>query len=168
MQKILVSGCLLGQEVRYNGAHKRSADPIFERWLTEGRVVSICPELAGGLAVPRLPAEILGGVGGAQVLNFKAKVIDSQGADVSSYFMDGAQKTLALAQLHGVKIAVLKEGSPSCGSSLIGDGTFSGTKVKEVGVTTALLVANGIMVFNEFEFAKALQALAALEQANEK
>jgi uncharacterized protein YbbK (DUF523 family) len=101
-----------------------------------------------------------------QVLNLQAAVIDSNGGNVTEQFIDGAKKALMLAQQHAIKIAVLKEGSPSCGSASIGDGTFTSSKINEAGVTTALLRANGIAVFNELEFDKAFDFLALIGAAN--
>src|SRR6185369_10118398 len=119
MEKVLVSACLLGEPVRHNGAHKKSEHEILLRWIREGRVVPICPEVAGGLPVPRPAAEMPGGAGGAKVLAGEASVMADDGRDVTSYFVDGARRALALAQAHGIRVAVLKEGSPSCGSGYI-------------------------------------------------
>ena len=68
MEKVLVSACLLGEPVRYNGRDKRCEHDVLDRWLREGRVVAVCPEVAGGLPVPRPPAEIVNGAGGGKVL----------------------------------------------------------------------------------------------------
>ncbi len=155
MEKVLVSACLLGEPVRHNGAHKKSDHEILQRWIREGRVVAICPEVAGGLPVPRPPAEIAGGAGGARVLAGEAKVLANDGRDVSSCFVDGARQALALAQAHSIRVAVLKEGSPSCGSAYIYDGTFTSTRVADSGVTAAILRANGVRVFSELELASA-------------
>lgn len=162
MHLVLVSSCLLGNRVRYNGADKKSHDTILQRWLDEGRVVAVCPEVAGGLPVPRPPAEIVGGAGGAKVLANLAKVVDPQGRDVSAAFVSGAEHALRQARLNGIRLAVLKEGSPSCGSGYVYDGTFTGTRVGELGVTAALLRSAGIEVFNEEQFAQADDALREL------
>ena len=116
MQKILVSACLLGEPVRYNGADKFCDHEFLQQWTRDGRIVPVCPEIAGGLGVPRLPAEIANGAGGASVLAGEAQVVDSDGRDVSINFTDGARHALELARMNGVRVAVLKEGSPSCGS----------------------------------------------------
>ncbi len=163
MQFVLVSSCLLGCPVRYNGAHKRSGNEVLQRWLAEGRVVSVCPEVAGGLSVPRPPAEVIAGAGGAAVLAGRARVVDPQANDVSAEFIAGAGHALQQAQAKGIHIAVLKEGSPSCGSGYIYDGTFSGTKVHERGVTAALLESAGVRVFSEEQFAEANEFLLRLE-----
>ncbi len=48
MERVLVSACLLGYAVRYNAEHKRCDDGVLRRWVAEGRVVSVCPEVADG------------------------------------------------------------------------------------------------------------------------
>jgi uncharacterized protein YbbK (DUF523 family) len=147
-QKILVSACLLGQPVRYDGGHKLRDDKLLRQWMAEGRVVPICPELAGGLVVPRLPAEI-SNASGLQVLSGGARVMESGGRDVSAAFVSGAQQALRLVRMHGIRLAVLKEGSPSCGTGATYDGSFSGKMVAQSGVTAALLRQAGVLVFNQ-------------------
>lgn len=161
MQLVLVSSCLIGNPVRYDGKGQRVSSAILDRWLAEGRVLAVCPELAGGLPVPRTAAEITQGTGGAQVLQGLAKVIDAGANDVSEAFIAGARHALQLARLHGVRVAVLKEGSPSCGSGYIYDGTFTGAKMAGQGVTAALLESAGIKVFSEHQL---LEADAMLSQ----
>lgn len=163
--KVLVSACLLGHAVRYNGLDKKSDDDVLRRWVEEGRVVSVCPEVAGGLAVPRPPAEVVGGGGGEAVLAGRARVIAVTGVDVTTEFVQGADHALAKAAEHGIRVAVLKEGSPSCGSTYSYDGSFSGVRVPAPGVTTARLVAAGIRVFSELELAEADAFVRALDEA---
>lgn len=151
--KVLVSACLLGAPVRYDGRDKKCDDAILKRWIEEGRVVSVCPEVLGGLGTPRQPAEIVGG--GRQV-------VTREGEDVTRAFEDGALAAAAEAALHGIRIAVLKSGSPSCGSSFVYDGTFSKTRVAGDGVTAALLRQRGIAVFSELELEAAAEYLASL------
>jgi len=160
MQKILVSRCLLGHRVRYDGGASGPFD-LLEQWITEGRVVPLCPEVAGGLPTPRAAAEIPGGQG-AEVLDGTAAVITSEGEDVSAQFLDGARQALALVQKHGIRVAVLKANSPSCGNLLTYDGTFSGVKVSGEGVTAALLKRHGVQVFSELELSEAAIALTHL------
>jgi len=160
MEKILVSRCLLGHRVRYDGGASGPFD-LLEQWIEEGRVVPLCPEVAGGLPTPRAAAEIPGGQGG-EVLDGTAAVITTDGEDVSAQFLEGARQALELVQKHGIRVAVLKANSPSCGNLLTYDGTFSGTKVNGEGVTAALLRRHGVQVFNELELRQAAQALAAL------
>jgi uncharacterized protein YbbK (DUF523 family) len=126
--------------------------------------VSVCPEVAGGLPVPRPPAEITGGVGGAHVLLQVARVVDDRGHDVSAQFIAGAAQATATARTLGIRVAVLKEGSPSCGSSYTYDGTFTGTRVPYAGVTTAQLQAAGVQVFSEAQLAEADAFVQDLER----
>ncbi len=160
MQKVLVSRCLLGHRVRYDGGASGPFDQL-QQWIAEGRVVALCPEVAGGLPTPRAAAEIPGGQG-AQVLDGHARVITTEGEDVSAEFLSGAQQALALVQQHAIRIAVLKANSPSCGNLLTYDGTFSGVKVSGEGVTAALLTRHGVQVFSELQLAEAAAALASL------
>ncbi|AUF99105.1 DUF523 domain-containing protein [Pseudomonas sp. 09C 129] len=160
MHKILVSRCLLGHRVRYDGGASGPFDQL-ARWQVEGRVVALCPEVAGGLPTPRAAAEIPGGQGG-EVLDGLARVITTEGEDVSAEFLSGARQALELVREHGIRIAVLKANSPSCGNLLTYDGSFSGVKVSGEGVTAALLKRAGVQVFSELELAEAAAALAAL------
>ena len=151
LKRVLISACLLGERVRFDGREKGSANPILERWLAEGRVVRVCPEVAGGLPVPRPPAEIRDG-----------RVMAKTGADVTPEFERGAQEALRLVREFGIQIAVLKSGSPSCGSNFIYDGTFTKTRVDGDGVTTALLRSYGVQVFSELDWAGAEAALSVI------
>jgi len=149
VDKVLVSACLLGETVRYDGQSKPCAHPILARWLAQGRVVAVCPETAGGLPVPRPAAEIEPGRSAEQVLRLQARVLTRKGIDVTATFVRGADAAAALAAEHGVRVAVLKENSPSCGSHHVNDGRFSGTRIAGVGITAARLRAIGIQVFSE-------------------
>lgn len=149
MQKILVSRCLLGHPVRYDGGAFDPAD-LLQRWQAQGRVVALCPEVSGGLPTPRPPAEVLGGQGAA-VLDGRVPVVDIDGRDVSAAFVAGADAALQLAVRHGIRYAVLKARSPSCGNHETYDGSFSGTRVAGEGVAAAALRRHGVRVFNESE-----------------
>jgi uncharacterized protein YbbK (DUF523 family) len=161
VEKVLVSACLLGANVRYHGGHARLPHPVLQRWADEGRLVPACPEVAGGLSTPRPPAEVrwLSGEGESR----SPVVTTNQGRDVSEAFTRGAEAALELARRFQIQVAVLKDGSPSCGSTVVFDGTFTGTKVEGEGVTAALLRANGIQVFSEQEIERAAACLDALE-----
>ncbi len=148
--KILVSACLLGRPIRYNGSAKTLVHAALDNWQAEGRIVPICPELAAGFSVPRPPAEIVGGDGQA-VLRRMAQVFEVTGADVSDRYIAGAHMALSLARANDCRFALMVDGSPSCGSRFIYDGGFSSTKLQGSGVTTALLRANGVEVFAESE-----------------
>ncbi|TDC42006.1 DUF523 domain-containing protein [Actinomadura sp. KC345] len=162
MERILVSSCLAGRPVRYDGAAKPVAGDLFERWRAEGRLVPFCPEISGGLAVPRPPAEIVGGDGG-DVLDGTARIVTDTGKDVTDEFLQGAHLALDTARRSGARVALLKEGSPSCGTHRVYDGTFTGTSTKGTGVTTALLRRSGIRVFSEDELDAVQAYLTDLE-----
>jgi uncharacterized protein YbbK (DUF523 family) len=161
MEKILVSACLLGEKVRYHGGDAASDHPILRRWRAEGRLVVACPERDGGLPTPRPAAEVVGGDGHAVVARL-AMVTASDGADVTGAFRQGAEVALQLVRRHRIRVAVLKDGSPSCGSASIYDGTFSGTRVANRGVTSALLESHGVRVFSEAAIEAAHAWLEAL------
>ncbi len=163
MEFVLVSACLVGESVRYDGGDKRTDHPVIQRWVAEGRIVTVCPEVAGGLSVPRPPAEIVGRAGGLSVLSGNARVHDNRGRDVTEQFVSGAEQALAVAQSKSIRVAVLKEGSPSCGSGYIYDGTFTGKRVSDVGVTSACLRRAGICVLSEAQLDEADQILRRFE-----
>jgi uncharacterized protein YbbK (DUF523 family) len=152
MEKILVSACLLGDKVRYNGADAISDDPLLQRWVAEGRVVRFCPEVAGGLGTPRPRAERQG-----------LRIVTDAGADVTPAFTRGAELARDAARDHRIRIAILKDGSPSCGSTYVYDGTFTGTRVERDGMTTAILRADGVRVFSDGQLQEAAAYLAELE-----
>ncbi|MCG8618422.1 MAG: DUF523 domain-containing protein [Desulfobacterales bacterium] len=147
MEKILISACLLGEAVRYDGKSQPLDHPYIKRLVSEGRLIPFCPEVEGGLPVPRPPAEISGG-SAEDVLGGKAKIITGEG-EVTDAFVAGAKKALDLVNRHGIRFALLKEKSPSCGSALIYDGSFRGKLVEGVGITTALLRKNEVAVYGE-------------------
>jgi uncharacterized protein YbbK (DUF523 family) len=159
---ILISACLLGEPTRYDGGHMRCDHPKLGQWLREGRVITVCPEVEGGLTTPRPPAEIIGGDGN-HVLDDEAKVLTIHGIDVTESYKLGAHKALQVAEENGVKLAILKANSPSCGNTLIYDGTFSTTLKPGKGVTAALLERNEIRVFNEDEIEEADSYLSKID-----
>ena len=138
MKKILISACLLGINCKYNG--KNNYNSLIEKLKEKYILIPICPEQMGGLSTPRNPSEIKGD-----------KVISSAGDDVTTNFIAGANKALDIAKKDNISIAILKEGSPSCGSNYIYDGTFTKTKVDEMGITARLLKNNNIKIYNENE-----------------
>jgi len=147
MEKILISACLLGRPVRYDGRSCPFECSRIDLWQANGLLVPVCPEMDGGLPVPRPPAEITPG-GGPGVWEGTARVVTGP-ADVTQFFIKGAQAALEKAVACGIKTALLKQKSPSCGSCRIYDGSFSRSLVDGMGVTTALLRQNGILVFGE-------------------
>ena len=163
MEKVLVSSCLLGNPVRFNGGDAKVASSIIENWIAQARVVSICPELLGGFSVPRPAAEIIG-MNGFAVLDGFAAVLDDRGKDITRQMVSGAHEVLEIAQNLRIRVAVLKDGSPSCGRTHIYNGQFRGIRKRgEVGVTTALLQRNGIAVFSEYQINEAELRLKDLE-----
>ncbi|WP_210397860.1 DUF523 domain-containing protein [Motiliproteus sediminis] len=156
MDKILISRCLLGEPVRYDGAGKAVTHALLRLWQQQGRLVPVCPEMAGGLGCPRPAAEIRGGRG-SRVLDGQAQVTTSDGLNVSRAFIRGAEVALHLCRTHDIRYALLKSRSPSCGNAETYDGSFSGSLVAGEGVTAALLQRHGIHCYNESQ----LQQLAA-------
>lgn len=137
--QIIASACLCGIPCRYDGSANTHED--LARLYQQGRVLPVCPEVDGGLATPRPPCEIREG-----------KVVTRSGADMTEAFRAGALHALHLAQRYGVRLAVLKEKSPSCGSSRIYDGTFGGRLIEGQGIAAALLASEGIIICNEHNF----------------
>jgi uncharacterized protein YbbK (DUF523 family) len=150
----LVSACLLGLPCAYDG-RDRLVDGLLALAAC-GQVVPICPEVAGGLPIPRPPAEIVGGNGG-DVLDGRARVVMVAGDDVTAAFLRGAERALAVARQHGIVTAILRQRSPSCGSTCIYDGTHSGTLIPGQGVAAALLRRHGVEVFAEAEVSRILK-----------
>ena len=134
--KIMVSACLLGDNVKYDGSNNKNTKLI--EFLKDYEVIKICPEVLGGLSIPRAPAEII-----------NDRVVNMENIDVTEEYHYGAQKTLAIAYDNDIKIAILKKNSPSCSSDKIYDGTFTHTLVNGDGITSKLLKENGINVYNE-------------------
>ena len=155
-KRILISACLLGEYVRYDGKTLSVSNQKLKDWLQKGWVASVCPEVNAGMTIPRVPAEILHGSGN-DVLLGTAKVITKAGDDVTDFFVKGAFIALDICIKHDIKVAVLSESSPSCGSSIIYDGSFTSTKNTGLGVTTALLRHNGITVYNQYDLSQALE-----------
>lgn len=134
--KIIVSACLLGMATRYDGNSKFNEE--LYSIIKNHEIIPLCPEQLGGLATPRKPNEIRNG-----------KVIELSGKDNTELYIKGAEETMRIAQLLKCNFAILKEGSPSCGRNNIHDGTFSGSKIPGQGITTRLLLNNGVTVLSE-------------------
>lgn len=137
-EKVLVSACLLGVCCRYDGRSVPCEEVIS---LSEKyELIPFCPEIYGGLPTPRIPSERVGD-----------RVVMKDGTDVTENYARGAAEALRLARLLGAKLAVLKEKSPSCGSALIYDGSFTGSLKEGEGVTAELLRREGIRVISELD-----------------
>jgi len=158
---ILVSSCLLGLNVKYNG--ESNAHPLLMQYSYLGKYIPICPEQLGGLPTPRSPLEIEEG-SGEDVLKLQKRVINKQGEDFTAQFLKGAEQALMIARTFPVKAAILKERSPSCGVHQIYNGNFNHTLKKGKGVTAALLCKYGIPIYSETELKEGLlKKLLSLE-----
>ncbi|MCU5771180.1 DUF523 domain-containing protein [Erwiniaceae bacterium BAC15a-03b] len=160
MQKILLSACLAGFPVRYNGSAKTLVNHCIARWRQQNRFVVFCPELAAGFQTPRPAAEIQPAAAGYGVISHGATVREASGGDVTERYILAAWLTLEMAQQHNCQFAILTEGSPSCGSKMIYSGGFNGSKIAGQGVTAELLTRHGIEVFSESTLAALCQRLA--------
>lgn len=133
---IICSACLLGVNCRYDGKIKPNKKVL--ALAKKEILIPVCPEQLGGQATPRPDAEISDN-----------KVLESNGKDVTKEFKTGAREVLKIAKIFGIKTAILKQRSPSCGSGQIYDGSFSGKIIKGDGITTTLLKKNAINVISE-------------------
>lgn len=159
MTLVLVSACLLGRTCRYDGGacyHEKVAALCRRPGVA---CLPICPEILGGLPTPRPAAEISGGHGG-DVWSGRARVRTARGEDVTPAFISGARRTFNLVRQAGVRAAILKERSPSCGKHYVYDGTFRGLLTPGPGVTAALLARQGLPLFNEEEVDALVRLLA--------
>ena len=146
MEKVLVSACLLGENCRYDGGncHIEELDGLTEFF----EVVPFCPEVEGGLPIPRFPAELRRGY---------AKL--HSGEDVTRAYDLGASKALNICSYLGIKLAIMKQNSPACGSKKIHNGLFDGKLVDGEGIACARLRKAGIRVIDEEEAVQMLQKL---------
>ncbi|KAA9021815.1 DUF523 domain-containing protein [Niallia endozanthoxylica] len=151
---IVVSACFAGFDVKYNGSN--NVNLKIKKLFDEKKAIPVCPEVMGGLSIPREPAEIVGG-DGDDVLDGRAKVMTNTSKDVTEQFLKGAYDTLKTVKEVGASVVVLKERSPSCGSTMIYSGEFNGSKRPGNGVTAALLKRNGIRVVSEENFLEYLE-----------
>lgn len=138
MEKILISACLVGEKCKYNGGDNKN--PLIEKLLEKYELIPFCPEVEGGLSTPRDPAEIQ-----------KDRVKTEKGRDVTFQYNRGADLASNICLYLNIKVAILKETSPSCGVNEIYDGTFKRKKIKGVGVTTKRLKSMGVRVISENE-----------------
>lgn len=167
MHKVLISACLLGENVRYDGRNSLIVSDTLQLWQQQGRLIPLCPEVTGGLPIPRAPAEIEAGDADA-VLKGELSICLRNGTDVTDAFMAGAEMALALCMQSDIRIAILKEGSPSCGVNRLNDGSFSATKIAGKGLTARLLERHGIAVFSESQITEAKARLNARAESDGK
>lgn len=136
MYKYLISACLCGEYCRYDGG---TFDyPHLRKLAEDGVALPYCPEHSGGLPIPRKPCEIVGD-----------KVLAADGTDCTAEYTRGAEGALRLCKEHGITAAILKESSPSCGSTRIYDGTHTGIKIPGMGLAARLLAENGVTLYSE-------------------
>jgi uncharacterized protein YbbK (DUF523 family) len=140
----IVSACLAGIPCRYDG--DSNENKIVLELVRQGKAIPVCPEVLGGLSTPRVPCEIIEDKNGIK------KVINKEGKECTKEFIEGAEKTLAIAKAVGANKAILKSKSPSCGLGFIYDGTFSGKLREGNGLTAELLSKHGIAVCTEVKF----------------
>lgn len=133
--KIAVSSCLLGDNCKYNGGNNYSEKVI--KFVEEHEVISVCPEVLGGLPIPRESAEIVNGV-----------VSLKDCSSVDKKFRDGAEKAIRIVKENNADLVILQSRSPSCGVNTIYDGSFSGKLIPGQGVFSELLKKNGIKVID--------------------
>jgi len=142
---LIISACLVGVNCKYNGGNNKNKK-IYEIF-KEAKAVSVCPEVLGGMDIPRIPCEI-------KSFSNKRRVINKEGKDQTQKFKRGAEKTLKIAKSIGAKKAIMKSRSPSCGFGKIYDGNFSNTLIKGNGITAELLNKNGIEIITENDLKK--------------
>jgi len=138
MEKILISACLVGDNCKYDG--KNNKNPKISDLLEKYELVPFCPEVEGGLPTPRTPSEIV-----------KDKVLMQDGRDVTRQFEKGAELAYNICMYLGIKTAILKERSPSCGVKQVYNGKFTHTAINGMGITAAYLKRKGINVISEEE-----------------
>lgn len=142
---ILVSGCLVGLNCKYNGGN--NFNEKVDKLLREGKAIPVCPEQLGGLTTPRAPSEI-------KVIDGKRYVFNSEGVDVTENFYKGACEVLELAKKLNIKKAILKSKSPTCGYGKIYNGNFEKTLIDGNGILTQMLLDNGIEVISSDDLQK--------------
>lgn len=155
MNKVLVSACLMGENVRYDGRHNLINHPLLEKLNSEDRLVTICPEVSGGLSVPRPYATI--------ARRIPVEVISDVGEDVTPQFVLGAELTAELAKREGCVAALMKADSPACGNRDISGAAFSGLKASGAGIAAQEVMESGIPVFNETEMERLESMLEELD-----
>ena len=119
--RVLVSACLLEYNCKYNG--KNNLNSKIVELLKTHEVIPVCPEMFGGLSCPRIPCEKVGD-----------RILDKEGNDCTKQFIKGAEEALNIAKEKQVDFAILQKRSPSCGNSVIYDGTFKGNLIAGNGV----------------------------------
>jgi uncharacterized protein YbbK (DUF523 family) len=140
---VVISACLAGLHTRYDGASR--PHPALELLAEQAVLVPVCPEILGGLGIPRSACNFVGGDGQA-VLEGTAHVVDRNGINCTQKFVRSAQEVQRIVELVRPRLIIFKEGSPSCGLRRV---DIEGVKQQGCGVTTALLKRNGITIISE-------------------
>jgi len=139
----LVSACLAGYNCRYDGGNCYNKDIC--DMVNNGLGIPVCPEVIGGLSIPRNPVEII-------QKNGDIKIKDKDGKNYTEQILKGAQDCLNFAKLNNIKVAILKSKSPSCGFGQVYNGKFNGSLIKGNGITSELLSKNDIKIYNEYNY----------------
>ncbi len=137
--KYAISKCLCGHNCKYNGGN--NLNNKLKDLENNNEVITICPEIFGGLPIPRIPFELING-----------KAINKEGLDITKEVLEGCNKALKLILDNNIDLVILKENSPTCGVNYIYDGTFTHTKIKGCGLLTQMLKENNIKVISDEEF----------------
>ena len=127
--KIAVSACLLGHDCKYNGSNNRSQNVL--DYIKGHEVIPVCPEVTGGMPVPRIPVELKNG-----------RAINRDGEDVTEFFLKGVK--LTMKKMQDIDLAILQPRSPSCGCKQIYDGSFTKTLIAGKGMFAQALAEAGI------------------------
>ncbi|MCT4585196.1 MAG: DUF523 domain-containing protein [Peptostreptococcaceae bacterium] len=151
MKKTLVSACLLGIDCKYSGENNKNEELL--EFLKGKDIIPICPEQLGGLKTPRQMAELKSTA--KDIVENEGIVITKDNVDVTKEFLKGGYEILKYLKLFDIEKAILKEGSPSCGSNFVYDGSFSSKKIKGQGITAYLLQKEGVKLFSENNFMEA-------------
>ena len=149
--KVLVSACLLGRNCKYNGGN--NYDPKVEALLKDHVAVEICPELMAGLGVPRTPIEIV-----------NSEVKDRNGNSVDAALRSSVDMILTPVRREGIRYAILKSRSPTCGVHQVYDGSFCGKLVDGSGVLAQALLENGCRVLDEEDIKKQRKCLYRIKK----
>ena len=149
--KIGVSACLLGTKCNFNGTDLLS--PFIKELEAQGQIefIAFCPE-DSVFQTPRPNLRITNG-DGFDVLDGRASVINELGQNVTSVQIEGAKQFLNYLKKEKIKYAILMDGSPSCGSNVLlkEENWPRGGFKRGVGVSTALLKRNEIIVLSSFD-----------------
>ncbi len=146
-----VSACLIGENCKYNGGNNYNAD--LAKWLKQQTVIPVCPEVLGGLSIPRTPAEIVNGV-----------VTDADGRNVHEAFVNGAEQAFAILKEAQADLVILQSRSPSCGVKERYDGSFSGKRIKDRGIFADFAIKNGLHVIDLDDFEQVKNCISRVER----